>query len=66
MKPGSLEMWHGGWTKDSGELLEPTASVLSHFHVQVWSINGYILRGYHEGHTAPVTCLATDANFLFR
>ena len=33
---------------------------------QVWSVSGYMLRGRHEGHTAPVTCLAVDANFLFR
>eukprot|EP00955_Chlamydomonas_euryale_P079196 363265-Chlamydomonas_euryale.AAC.6 len=26
---------------------------------------GYVLRGTHVGHTAPVTCLALDANFLF-
>lgn len=34
--------------------------------MQVWSVNGYVYRGVHKGHTAPVTCLALDANFLFR
>ncbi|GAX81159.1 hypothetical protein CEUSTIGMA_g8592.t1 [Chlamydomonas eustigma] len=33
--------------------------------IRVWSIHGYILKGKHEGHSAPVTCLAMDANFLF-
>ncbi len=31
----------------------------------MWSSSSYEYLGCHSGHTAPVTCLALDANFLF-